>query len=135
VVNASVRSVALRRKAQKADEPTGLPGGAKVATADWLKSSEPRHRKVRNGMEDNVAREGRVATDGEKPLKGGFPWTIQSEKWLADLRRVSSRERQTRPAEGVTARLCRRPRERGLEDVAGTRISRVIPTGRASDQG
>lgn len=78
-------------------------------------------------MEDNAAREGRVATDGEKPLKGGYPRTIQSEKRLADLRRVSSRERQSRSVEGVAARSCWKPRERGLESVAGTHISRVIP--------
>jgi hypothetical protein len=36
-----------------------------------LKSSEPRHRKVGNGMEDSWGREGPAATGGEKPLKGG----------------------------------------------------------------
>jgi len=36
-----------------------------------LKSSEPRHRKVGNGMEDSGVREDQAATGGEKPLKGG----------------------------------------------------------------
>jgi hypothetical protein len=39
----------------------------------WLKSSEPRRRKARNGMEDNAVREDSVAMDGEKPLKVRVP--------------------------------------------------------------
>jgi hypothetical protein len=48
-----------------------------------LESSEPRHRKVGNGRGDSSIREDPAATNGEKPLKGGCPWTIQSEIWLA----------------------------------------------------
>lgn len=42
-------------------------------------------------MEDGEAREGLAATGGEKPLKGGCPWTIQHETWLADPRHGTSR--------------------------------------------
>jgi hypothetical protein len=47
----------------------GAPRGA--TRLEWLKSSEPRHRKVGNGRGDSRAREGPAATSGEKPLKGG----------------------------------------------------------------
>lgn len=66
---------------------------ARQRCAGELKSSEPRGRKVRNGKGDGSIREGRAATSGEKPLKGGCPWTIQSEIWLADPRDESSRGR------------------------------------------
>lgn len=58
-----------------------------------LKSSEPRHRKVGNGMEDGGIREGPAATGGEKPLKDGCPWTTQHETRLADPRHGKSRGR------------------------------------------
>jgi len=61
-----------------------------------LTSSEPRRRKVENGMEDSSVREDRAATGGEKPLKGGCPWTNRPEIRLADPRRETSRARQTR---------------------------------------
>jgi hypothetical protein len=44
-------------------------------------------------MEDGATREGRAASSGEKPLKGGCPWTIRHEIRLADSRREKSRER------------------------------------------
>jgi len=70
-----------------------------AAAARWqcdagqLKSSEPRHRKVGNGREDGTTREGLAAANGEKPLKGGCPWTIRHETRLADPRHARSRER------------------------------------------
>lgn len=53
-------------------------------------------------MEDCGAREGLAATSGEKPLKGGCPWTIQHETWLADPRREKSRE--GRPGRSASSR-------------------------------
>lgn len=90
-----------------------------------LTSSEPRHRKMGNGMEDNSNREDRVVTDGEKPLKGGCPWTNRSETRSAGPRRVTSRERQTRSVGKTAARRGSRPRERGWEGVGGTRRRKV----------
>jgi hypothetical protein len=69
-----------------------------------LKSSEPRHRKVGNGMEDSSIREEWAATSGEKPLKGGYPWTNRSETWLANPRSELNRERQTRSVGEAAAR-------------------------------
>ena len=92
-----------------------------------LKSSEPRHRKVGNGMEDSWAREGPAATGGEKPLKGGCPWTNRHETWLANPRRVMNRERQTRSVGEAAARWWSWPRERGWECVVGTRGERFLP--------
>lgn len=71
---------------------TGDIGTARCRWSLPLKSSEPRHRKVGNGMEDSGAREGPAATGGEKPLKGGCPWTNQHETRLADPRHGKSRE-------------------------------------------
>jgi hypothetical protein len=50
-----------------------------------------------NGREDGTIREDLAATNGEKPLKGGCPWTIQHETRLTDSRHAQSQERQTWP--------------------------------------
>jgi hypothetical protein len=86
-----------------------------------LKSSELRRRKAMNGREDGAIREDRAATSGEKPLKGGCPWTIQHETGLADPRHGKNRERQTRSVGELSQGSTGRPRERGLGGVAGTR--------------
>lgn len=75
------------------------------ASERWLTSSEPRHREVGNGMEEGTTREGRAASGGEKPLKGGCPWTIRHEIRPAETRREQSRGRQTRPV-GVKPQGC-----------------------------
>lgn len=92
VVNASARSEAVRRKAQ-----VQLNGSnpRSRGTARWFAS------RVRfggfsadeNGKGDSRVREDPAATSGEKPLKGGCPWTNQHEIGLADPRHETSRER------------------------------------------
>jgi len=80
---------------------------------------------VGNGREDGTIREDLAATNGEKPLKGGCPWTTQHETRLADSRHERSRGRQSRP-DGVRPQgRTRRPRERELEGVVGTHRRRA----------
>lgn len=50
-------------------------------------------RVVGNGREDSTIREGLAAANGEKPLKGGCPWTIRHEIRLGDPRDGKSQER------------------------------------------
>jgi hypothetical protein len=83
-----------------------------------------------------MIREGLAATNGEKPLKGGCPWTIRHETRLADPRHERSRERQSRPV-GVTPQGgTSRPRERGLVGVVGTqrRSDPVVPRKRTKQE-
>jgi hypothetical protein len=48
---------------------------------------------VGNGREDSTIREDLAAANGEKPLKGGCPWTIRHEIRLGDPRHGKSQER------------------------------------------
>jgi hypothetical protein len=62
-------------------------------TAQILGAAASPSRVVGNGREDGTIREDLAATNGEKPLKGGCPWTIRHETRLGDPRHEKSQER------------------------------------------
>lgn len=66
-------------------------------TAQILGAAASPSRVMGNGREDGTIREDLAATNGEKPLKGGYPWTIRHETRLGDPRHEKSQERQTWP--------------------------------------
>lgn len=88
-----------------------------VAEARILGAAAPQGGKRQGGQHDP---RGSGGDGGEKPLKGGSPWTIRPEIWLADLRHETSWAWKPQPV-GMQPQGCmRRPRERELVFVAGT---------------
>jgi len=93
------------------------PQGAMSLKARILGAATPQGGKRQGGQHDP---RGSGGDGGEKPLKGGSPWTIRPEIWLADLRHETSWAWKPQPV-GMQPQGCmRRPRERGLVFVVGT---------------